>query len=566
MFCFAKVPAGYRMDPCPRSAELVPSILYHQAIGKKLTDSFTQQRGDEILILEGIIANGKRLQDAYAVKDIKELLWQAMRDHSIMGKLHGQFFVACYNAVSGDFKIFTNLSNTVRLYYYHEQDTIIVADKIKCIVDILHANGRQCRVSALGARMILSYGYMLEGFSTIQEIKQLPSATCLCVKAGTLDVAPYFSWNFDIRYQATHKEFRELTQLFSSAVSDSFARDEDNEHLAFLSGGLDSRLVVYTAHKLGYKAFSVLNFSEPGYLDATIAENIAQELKLKLHFCSLEGGQYLYNIDQNLLYHEGQIVLHGAAHLFHALQNMSLEPYGILHSGQVGDIMKGSYLAASRHTPVNPGAAAYSYRLMQSFSSELDFLRDKYPNHEAFVFQNRALNGMTNGDLAAYYFSHSISPFLEPEFMQYTLNIDPALRYSSRAYLAWMKYSFPTAARHIWEKTGARVSDPFWLVKIKYNLWRGSNKIKLKITRQPNRLNMNPFDYWWQSNEELRRQLNDKFTCFERVAPFLDKELQADMKELQKNHSLSEKLQAYTLAKSVLYLLGKEDIEEVPHD
>lgn len=566
MFCLLQMPPDPGNIPCPKSAELVPGKLYHQAPEKNISDSFTEQRGDEILILEGIIANGKRLRDAYAVQDLKELFWQAMQDNSILGKLHGQFFVACYNVVSGDFKVFTNSGNTVRLYYYHQRDTIIVSDKIKLIVDILAGKGIQCSVSDLGARMMLSYGYMLEGFTTIKEVRQLPSASCLSYEGGALDESRYFSWNFDVLHQATHKSFRELSQLFTIAVSDAFARDEDYEHLAFLSGGLDSRLVVYAAHKSGYKGFSVLNFSEPGYLDATIAEDIARELKLKLHFFSLEGGEYLYDIKQNLRYHEGQIVLHGAAHLYGALQSLPLEHYGILHSGQVGDIMKGSYLATRGHSPVNLVAAAYSTQLLQSFASELDFVRDKYPNHEAFVFYNRALNGMTNGDLASYQFSHSISAFMEPEFMQYAMNLDPAGRYDSRAYLAWMKYSFPVAARHTWEKTGARASDPFWLVKLKYNAWRGSDKIKRMITGQPNRLNMNPFDYWWQSNGELRRHLNQEFTCLQQAALYLDKDLQADMAQLQASHSLSEKLQAYTLARSVLYLLDGEDKIEVSHD
>ncbi|MCB5261453.1 MAG: hypothetical protein LHW64_02085 [Candidatus Cloacimonetes bacterium] len=566
MFCLLNTPFEHNKKLCPETAELVPGKLYYQAPPKSLSDTFTEQRGDEILILEGIIANGKRLVDAYAVKSLKELLWLALKDNSILGKLHGQFFLACYNVVSGDFQVFTNPTNTVRLYYYHQKDTIIVADKIKTIVDILAAAGTICSVSELGARMILSYGYTLEGFTTIEEIKQLPSASRLSYSAGVLGENRYFTWNFDILHQATHQSFRELSRLLAAAVSAAFVRDEDHEHIAFLSGGLDSRLVVYAAHKLGYKGFSVLNFSEPGYLDATIAADIAKELDLKLHFSSLEGGKYLHKISQNLVYQEGQIVLHGAAHLFHALQNLPLKRYGILHSGQIGDIIKGSYLPTRSHSPVNLMAAAYSTQILQRFSSELGFVRDKYPNHEAFVLYNRGFNGITNGDLASYHFSHSLSPFMAPEFMQYALNMDPAVRYDSRAYLAWMKYSYPVAARHTWEKTGARASDPFWLVKLKYNAWRGSDKIKRLITKQPNRLNMNPFDYWWQSNSELREDLNKEFSCLQELAPYLDKELQADIAELQASRSLSARLQAYTLARGILYLLGKQGIVEVSND
>ncbi|MDD3562355.1 MAG: asparagine synthase-related protein [Candidatus Cloacimonetes bacterium] len=566
MLCLLQPASEYGKNICPKIPEYVPGKLYYKAPEKHLSDSFVEQRGDELLILEGIIANGKRLVNAYAAQDLKDLLWQATKDTSILGKLHGYFFAARYNVVSGEFRIFTGPASSVRLYYYHQGDTIIVADKIKIIVDVLAASGVQCSVSDLGARMILSYGYMLEGFTTIKEVKQLPSASCLSYVRGRLEEKRYFSWNFEIRHQANHKCYRELTQLLTAAVSDAFERDENYEHLAFLSGGLDSRMVVYIADKLGYKGFSVLSISEPGYLDATIAADIAKELGLKLHFSSLEGGEYLYGLGENLQYHEGQIVMHGAAHLFSALQDMPLERYGILHSGQIGDIVKGTYLAGRTHTPVNPVAAAYSTTILQRFSSELGFVREKYPNHEAFVLYNRGLNGMINGDLATYHFSHSLSAFTEPEFMQYALNIDPAKRYDSRAYLAWMNYSFPVAARHTWEKTGARASDPYWFVKLKYNVWRGSDTIKRMITKQPNRLTMNPFDYWWQSNAELRAHLNQEFSCLQEVAPFLDKELQADMNELFQSSSLSVKLQAYTLARSILYLLGKEDKIEVSHD
>lgn len=566
MFCLLKIAPEYSKKVCPQLPGLVPGKLYYQAPEKHLCDSFTEQRGDEILILEGIVANGKRMVDAYAAKNIKELFWLAMRDNSILGKLHGQFFAAIYNVVSGDFQVFTNPGGNVRLYYYHQNDTIIVSDKIKTIVETLAAVGIQCSVSELGARMILSYGYMLEGFTTIKEVKQLPSASRLSYSAGVLEEKRYFSWNFDILHQATHQSFRELSQLFKNAVSDAFVRDEENAHLAFLSGGLDSRLVVYAAHKLGYKNFSALNFSEPGYLDATIAAEIAKELNLDLHFSSLEGGEYLQNLDENLQYQEGQTALHGAAHLFQALQGMPLKRYGILHSGQVGDIIKGDHLHARTHTPVNLEIAAKSPRIFQRFSSELDFVRDRYPNHEAFVLYNWCLNAETNGDLAAYLFSHSLSPFVAPDFMQYVLNMDPAARYGSRAYLDWMKYSFPRAARHTWEKTGAPASAPFWLVKLKYYGWRGSDKIKRMITKQPNRLSMNPFEYWWQSNNELRAHLNEKFSCIQQAEPFLDKELQADLNELYHSSLLTEKLQAYTLAKGVLYLLEREENIEVSHD
>ena len=158
MLCLLQPASEYGKNICPKIPEYVPGKLYYKAPEKHLSDSFVEQRGDELLILEGIIANGKRLVNAYAAQDLKDLLWQATKDTSILGKLHGYFFAARYNVVSGEFRIFTGPASSVRLYYYHQGDTIIVADKIKTIVDVLAASGVQCSVSDLGARMILSYG------------------------------------------------------------------------------------------------------------------------------------------------------------------------------------------------------------------------------------------------------------------------------------------------------------------------------------------------------------------------------------------------------------------------
>lgn len=537
--------------------------LYYQAPQKHLGDSFVKETGEAVLILEGIIANGAKLLTDFALPDLKALFTAAIQNEDILAKAHGQFFLIYYDKKSKTLKAYTNISSTVRLYYYWDGKELILSDKIRQITNALKAKGISYSISELGARMTLSYGYMLEGFTTIKEVKQIPSASVLCLQNGKCEVKRYFSWDFETRQIPEKEIYPRLTELFSQAVDCAFKRDEDRQHLAFLSGGLDSRVVVYSAHKLGYKGFETLNFSEPGYLDHTIAQSIARELKLKLNFFSLARGQYLLQLPENLVYNEGQIVLHGAAHLFQGIKSLPIKNYGILHSGQIGDILKGSYLQARGHTPVNLVAAAYSTRILKSFSSQIDRLRDCYPHHEAFVFYNRGLNGIINGDLASYQDSFSLSPFLEPLFVQYCLKLDPALRQDSRLYLNWMKHSFAQAARHKWEKTGAKASDPFLIVKLKYNLWRGSDKILRMLTKEPNRLNMIPFDYWWQINKDLKEHFEQERALLEELKPLIDTELYQETLLMSQSPIFSEKLQAYTLALSALYLMGKYDFNHL---
>jgi asparagine synthase (glutamine-hydrolysing) len=553
MFCFIGGSAEIQLSSIGKIPELIPGKLYYQAPEKHQADSFIARRSSETLILEGILANASSLVTKYAAKNLEDLLWAALSDHSILSRLHGQYMLLHYNAQSGAFEAFTNVSNTVRLFYYHQNGMLIVSDKIRTIVRVLAEQGITVAIDELGARMILSYGYMLEGYTTIAGIHQVCSAGKLEYKDRSLKVSQYFSWNPDIVIRPKRQIHKELTELLSAAVQSAFARDEDLPHLAFLSGGLDSRLVVYTAVQLGFRDMLTLNFSEPGYLDATIANAIARELSLQLKFFSLAGGEYLLHLPENLAYHEGQNVLHGAAHLYRAIAELDTKNFGILHSGQIGDVIKGSYLSAAGHTPVNLHAAAYSTTIMSGYLEELKFIRDWYPNHEMFVLYNRGLNGMINGDLACYHKTHSLSPFLDPAFMQYAISIDPAYRYGSHCYLDWMKHSYPSAARHKWEKTGAPASDPYWLVKLKYNLWRGSDKLVRMITKRPNRLNMNPFDYWWQTNPDLREYIATEFESLANTRRAFSKELWDDLQILRQSPSFSERLQAYTLLKSTQY-------------
>ncbi len=559
MYCYVNSSAALELKSLKGVPEELEGRIYYQLPRKKIQDSFVQRQDESILIFEGIVANGQEIINRYAARDLPDLIWQVKTRPEILAQLHGQFWLAFHDAESGDFQAFTNTTNNCRLYYYHVGEILIVADRMRTITRILQDNNIATSVDPKGARMILSYGYMLEGYSTISQIRNLPSGSCLSCESGQVRAEPYHEWDCESRHKDPAKCITELSWLFEKAVEQAFARDDEGEHLAFLSGGLDSRAVVYAAHNLGYRGFNVLNFSEPGYLEARVARGIAQELGLGFSFFSLKDGSYLKDIAQNLVYNDGQIVLHGAAHLFEAIKGLEPARYGIIHSGQMGAILKGGYLRAPHHSKADMNDGAYSTRVLQALLVENTDMGDSYPNHELFTLKNRGFNAIPNGDLAAYEYSHSLSPMLSPDFLQYCLNIEPSLRYGGKLYFDWLKQSYPAAAKHKWERTGAPVSDPYLLSKLKYNVWRGSNKIMRKITGKPDRLSMNPFDYWWQTNPQLQATMKREFKCIDEILPRLDDELARDLKIMKNSSIFSERLQAYTLAKGLQYLSGKPD-------
>jgi asparagine synthase (glutamine-hydrolysing) len=520
---------------------------------KPINDSFFASDIEGCTLFEGVLVSGNNLSSGDTRADITKVLKQDNR--SDLATFHGQFACLNYHQPSEELRIYTNLSNNFRVYYYSQGKLFIAASSIRLITQQLKANNVSFSLDEIGVRMILSYGYMLRNWTNISEIRQLGSAHCLCASATGTTCQPYFRYDTAIKHRNRQGCPIELTKLFSTAVKDAFARDAVQKHFAFISGGLDSRLVVWTAHELGYKQVDCLNFSQPGYLDQTIAMQLTRALGYKFSFFSLEGGEYLKKLDDNLVYHEGQIVLHGAAHLFAAINTQKLEQYGIMHSGQIGDVIKGSYLQARGHTPVNLMAGAYSTRLIPTIQNDLQKYTTDYPTHELFILENRGFNCVTNGDLACLHDSYSVSPFVQPDFMQLSLSIDPALRAGARMYIHWMQKSYPQASKYKWEKFNSPVSTPYYLARLQYNLWRGSDKIMRRFTHKPNTLNMNPFDYWWATNPSLKQHFLPQFRVPESVSAHISPELTKDINLLFAQGNLGEKFQAYTAVKSITYLL-----------
>jgi asparagine synthase (glutamine-hydrolysing) len=523
--------------------------LYRDFLPKPVDDSFCKSTEDATILCEGILLSHKKSELEQILKDER---------HNDLARVHGQFGCLYIDHIARELRVYSNVCNNFRLYYYHANGVLIIATSIKVIVRILALNGIKCHPDEIALRMLLTYGYMLRDYCTISEIRHFSASNMLRYKEDKIWVEKYFRFKYKITNTSIKDCADEVLELFRMAVKQGFERDEQKKHLAFISGGLDSRLVVFTAYNLMYRDLTCLNFSQPGYLDQTIGREICSKLGYDFRFFSLEGGEYLKNLDENLIYNEGQTVLHGAAHLYAAIQSMPLKEYGILHSGQAGGIIKGAYLQSSKHSPVDFYSGAYSTRLIPTLLPFIKQYHNDYETHELFIMENRGFNALTNGDLACLPFSYTTSALLHPDLITYLLNIPPELRKDARTYLYLIKKYYPEAAKFKWEKYNCPINTPYYLAQLRYYTWRGTDKIKRMIAGKPNQLSMNPFDYWWQSNPSLRENLQQRFTPDESVLSRYSKDLQMDIHTMYRDGSFSEKCQAYTALRGTTYLLDED--------
>jgi asparagine synthase (glutamine-hydrolysing) len=317
-----------------------------------------------------------------------------------------------------------------------------------------------------------------------------------------------------------------------------------------------------TAYNLGFKDITCLNFSQPGYDDEITARKIADKLNLKLIFYSLEEGRYFLELDKNLAYNYGQVTLHGAGHLYAAINSLDFSNYGILHSGQLGDALLGTLLSAPIHTQPELKSGYYSDVLFDTYIDSISSIKDNYANQEMFLLYCKCFNAVMNGEHACAEISYSVSPFMEPEFAQFVLNIDTRLRYKYHCYKEWVRKENRLGASFPWERYGSDLLVPDWMMYLRKKARGATHRIIKQVLHLPLRKHMNPFDYWWKTNPELEKHFQNTPAELDKIQHLISPELYKDTANLFQSRTVTDKILAYTLITGLQYLYGLRLLEK----
>jgi asparagine synthase (glutamine-hydrolysing) len=256
------------------------------------------------------------------------------------------------------------------------------------------------------------------------------------------------------------------------------------------------------------------------------------------------------NIDDPVLVNDGLVLYSGSAHLLEVLRLLEHSNLGLLHTGMIGDGIFGTFLEAPHHSRETKSYAATSSTLFQRIEKDASDTLNLFANSEIFKFYSRGFTGAFNGFWVAQQFSEFASPFLYVDFLDYAMRIPPPKRYKSKIYKEWILRLAPEAAIYPWEKIG------YPITKSEYYgfLYKYYKAIKKRLFRLTGKLSMNPFDYWYRTNEKLRSTLDGYFN--DHIA-LLGKypDLRTDAEKLFRTGNAQEKTLSLTLL-AAMKLLG----------
>jgi len=522
-------------------------------------------RGNYFVCLDGVTLNSRELVRSLAAADIGAALAAlAAKDPSgFPAALRGGFGGFVWDPAENKGVLFTNHFGSRYLYYSYDEATgaTFFSSSLSDMATALRSIGKTTRLDETAGYYMLSFGYMADDRTLIEGVRKLEPGCCLEIAAGSAPrIKRFFVYdNEDFLSEGFDEIVDGFYERMSLAVRQGFEKDLEYgyRHLSLLSGGIDSRMILFFARELGFSGILTLTFGQSGCSDEKTAAAISRDLGCEHLFRQLDGGGFLAeSIDDCVEANDGMIIYAGSAHALSSYRMIDWRRYGLLHNGNLADASQGDYVETDEHIAPSAEEWAYSKRFLPRIQETLDEVLRRYPNQEAFAIATRGSNAILNGSLSAQGFTETDEPFLHPDLASWAARIPPRYKKGEHLFLAMINKYFPEAAAYPWQRwrLNPTLANMERLKRPAFRfVHRGRKAIGYAvdgILDRPSRHDMNPFNHWYRNNADLRAEFGRRRTLMgDALSGHGD--LARDCVRLFDEGTELEKAQAITLAAAV---------------
>lgn len=522
---------------------------YNHLLNKFPKDRVFCDRNNQICFLDGYVHNKNDFTEDYAG------MWPEAFSDAVsknlpqsLSKLRGGFCGYVYDKNAETVTAYVDQVSVRALYYYADGEKWIISNYLTHMIKVLQSNGVAYDFNEAAAKYMLTYGYMIDDSTFVKQIHRIQPGSTVKLNGGTVEKARYYFID-NREVQMTEEEAVEkIDAAFRQAIAREFEKDREYgyRHLVDLSGGLDSRMVSWVAHDMGYTDQVNITYCQNGYCDEIISKKIAESLHHEYIFKSLDDAQWMLDVEKITSANNGAALYTGITGGDRMLQALNSKTFGIEHTGMLGDVTLSTYYRDYNLNFASPrfGLNMYSEKLRYDFDSRI---LGEYPSQEMFVIYTRGILGMHSTYMIRQQYVETVSPFMDVDFLETVFSIPFEYRKNHHIYLKWMKEKYPDAAEFGWEKWGGikpKESHIFFR-KIRTTerlLWMGFCKI-FKIN---NADVMAPVDLWYQNNREIQNFLAQYYN--DNIGnEVLNKELKDDTAFLYEKGNVTEKSMALTV-------------------
>ncbi|MCR9133749.1 MAG: asparagine synthase-related protein [bacterium] len=464
-------------------------------------DRLLEESESYVFGLEGVLFNRQIIS-----KDLNAVFLE--EGINFITRLEGQFSGFFYHKPSAKFYVFTDQLSTKPIYYYYDKRKSLFCFSSECkfISSLLFELKLACTINIDSLKMLLGFGYLLNDNTPINEAKKLPYGSILELNMHSFDLSikKYFQISKAHNDLSLEENISKIDELLLEAVSNEWKITElhCDANLSHLSGGLDSRVNLLIAHELGFRNLHTITFSHKGTLDEIVASEIANDIQTVHNFYELNE-QFLHAPIKNFIQaNDGVNLFYNAAHTFTVTNHYQLQKVGAVHTGQIGDVLFGSF---SNRPPINRD---YIQKLAFRFDPEIFFSINDVENYiepyikdggaELFSLEQRQINGTMSGDRIVSHLVDHLSPFYNRKLLEFCYSIPDRFKKNEQIYLEWFNRYHPKISEFRWQKNGFKPTSAF---KVSYGNLQKKVFKKLFSLFGRSYQNMNPFQYWFEQSD-----------------------------------------------------------------
>lgn len=536
------------IDCLGNTENLDECVQYSCLLNKFPKDRVLCDGNAQICFLDGYVHNKNDFMDdsqswpnafSDAVsKDLKQSL----------SKLRGGFCGYVYDKNTDIVTAYVDQVSVRALYYYADGEKWIISNQLEYMAKVLQSNGISYDFNPVAAQYMLTYGYMIDDSTFIKQIRRVLPGNFVRLDSGTIERVRYYFINNKEMRMTEEEAVERIDAAFRQAVAREFDKDKEYgyRHLVDLSGGLDSRMVSWVAHDMGYTDQVNVTYCQNGYSDEKISKQIAESLRHEYIFKALDDAQWMLDVEKITAENNGAALYMGITGGDRMLQSLNMTVFGIEHTGMIGDAIVSTFYQDKSFNYSEPrlGLHRYSERLKYGFD---DVELEKYPCQEMFAIYTRGILGAQSSYMIRQQYAETASAFMDVDFLETVFAIPFEYRKNHHIYLRWMKEKYPGAAEFGWEKWGGIKPKESHILLRKIRTTERLLRISFcKIFKINSKDIMAPFDLWYQNNKEVQSFLiqyyNDNIKN-----PILDKELKDDIILMYEKGNVTEKSMALTV-------------------
>lgn len=521
-------------------------LVRRKTIDKFIDDKLFFESDNLVFCIEGVIYNFEELREKN--EDRQRMLERLYRLYAgdMIKKLKGNFSMMLFDKLNEKLYLFSDHISFRPIYYYDDNHTILFSTDLAWLYDSLEKNHLKKELDADAAFSLLSHGYMLGEQTLERNTKKILAGQYIEFTQNSRKCKNYFSFSAqEITDLSSDRLLDIADKKFSEAIKRIYEKDREYgyKHVCTISGGLDSRSILFVSNSLGYKEQVAITMAESNTLDFKIAAQICRDLNIEHIFYALDTGKHLYCLDEAIEGNGGTITYQGFTHILRLFELVALNNYGAIHTGGIGDMIFGGHniIEYERKPEITDGA--FSKRLVGEISKEFkEEVLSRCKSSFEFIFCNRALNSAVNGSFASNYYTESSSAFLDKDFLEFMLEVPAKYKADSKFYIQWMKKCHPEMCQYKWEKYNALTTAG------KVGRFVGGAGRKLQRDLLKKNFSMNPYALWYEKYEGIRKMYDEIYDS--NISLITNDRIKKNI-ELLWGGTITEKMQIITLLKAV---------------